>query len=113
MNKGHMLVFKILIAVPCMQATDVYDGSATLSTYNKGLKLMRAGYTIYLVSQFALRISETAITSKNSTSNSSGHDLHSAELALAFIVKTTEYEQVYVPTLHSSFPMDTELNFPD
>ena len=108
-----MLVFKRLIAVPCMQATDVYDGSATLSTYNKGLKLMRAGYTIYLVSHFALRISEIAIIRKNSTSNFSGYDWHSAQRALAFKVKTTEYEQVYVPTLHSSFPMYTELNCPD
>ena len=37
-----------LIKVLGEQATDAYDGSATVKEYNKGLSLMKAGYTIYL-----------------------------------------------------------------
>jgi hypothetical protein len=31
------------------QGTDAYSSNATVSQYNKGLSLMKAGYTIYLV----------------------------------------------------------------
>ena len=33
-----------------MQATNTYSDGATVKEYNKGLDLMKAGYTIYLVS---------------------------------------------------------------
>ena len=32
-----------------LQATDSYSDDATVKEYNKGLTLMKAGYTIYLV----------------------------------------------------------------
>jgi hypothetical protein len=36
------------LIVPGWQATDAYANDATVKEYNKGLTLMKAGYTIYL-----------------------------------------------------------------
>lgn len=32
-----------------LQSTDMYAGNATVKEYNKGLSLLKAGYTIFLV----------------------------------------------------------------